>query len=90
MFASSAAFAYLRCSASCDAPGCLSWSLRFSMWAVARLRSASATVELVSDVAADAGPFLLLLLEAEALAGSGLNFSNIVPSCCPRSGARCC
>ena len=50
------------------------------MWAVARLRSASATVELMFDVAADARPFLLPLPEAAALARSALNFSNVEPS----------
>ena len=43
------------------------------MWAVARLKSASATVELVFDVAAGARAFPLPLLAAAALALSTLN-----------------
>ena len=50
------------------------------MWVLARLRSWSATVELVSDVAADAAPFPLALAEAAGLGALTLNELNVEPS----------
>ena len=53
------------------------------MWAAARLRSWSASVELVSDVAADTAPFPLALAEPVGLytwTGLGLNELNVEPS----------
>ena len=51
------------------------------MWALARLRSWSATVEIVSDVAADAALlFPLALAEAAGLYTWTLNLLNVEPS----------
>ena len=50
------------------------------MWILARLRSWSATVDFVSDVAADAGPFPLALAEAAGLYTWTLNVLSIEPS----------
>ena len=53
------------------------------IWAAACLRSWSATVELVSDVAADAAPFPLALAEPAGLylwTGLGLNELNVEQS----------
>ena len=50
------------------------------MWVLARLRSWSATVELVSDAAADMAPFSLALAGAAGLGALALNELNVEPS----------